>query len=268
MVEKVFTSAELEAIARALGHTDDGLTGSEIGHLLSVCRIEDVEPTGAKWIRIHNGFVKKQNTAKNRRAILEFIRQTMSPSRHIHRRERFETLRGHINRALAFSGLAVLEDGKLVVSERVGTLSEAEERARTLRTSLEPRGVHSDVLTCCRAELLADNYFHAVLEATKSVAEKIRSKTGLIEDGAELVDRALTGRPPLLAINPLRTKSELSEQAGFANLLKGIFGMFRNPTAHALRISWNMDRVDAEDLLSILSLVHRRLDASYMPPRL
>src|SRR3546814_4701049 len=101
-----------------------------------------------------------------------------------------------------------------------------------LRADLEGRGVHADVLKFCRAELLADDYFHAVQEAVKSVADKMRTRTGLTDDGAPLVDRALAGDPPLLAINPRSTASERSEQSGFANLVRGTFGMFRNPTAH------------------------------------
>jgi uncharacterized protein (TIGR02391 family) len=42
----------------------------------------------------------------------------------------------------------------------------------------------------------------------------------------------------LLAIDPLKTDSERSEQRGFANLVKGMFGMFRNTTAHAPKIAW------------------------------
>jgi len=115
-------------------------------------------------------------------------------------------------------------------------------------------------LAFCRAELLVDNYFHAVLEATKSVADKLRSRTGLADDGASLVDKAFAGDAPLVAINSLTTESEWSEQRGFANLIKGLFGMFRNPTAHAPRLQWSMAKNDAEDLLSTVSLVHRRLD--------
>lgn len=123
------------------------------------------------------------------------------------------------------------------------------------------------MLQFCRAELLDQNYFHAVQEAVKSVAAKIRLKTGLTDDGGPLIDRALSGSPPMLAINNLSTISERSEQAGFANLVKGTFGMFRNPTAHEARINWTMTRADAEDLLTIVSMIHRRLDSSHMPPR-
>jgi hypothetical protein len=71
------------------------------------------------------------------------------------------------------------------------TLTEAEATACALRKVLIERKVHADVLKFCRAELLVDNYFHAVFEATKSVAEKLRQKTGLGSDGSQLVDEAL-----------------------------------------------------------------------------
>jgi hypothetical protein len=45
---KTFTQTQLQAIADALGHTDEGLTGTEIGHLLATARIDDVDPTLTK----------------------------------------------------------------------------------------------------------------------------------------------------------------------------------------------------------------------------
>jgi uncharacterized protein (TIGR02391 family) len=176
-------------------------------------------------------------------------------------------MRARLNQALAFAGLAVDATGTLASVEQARTLSETQRRAQELRADLTTRGVHPDVLRFCREELLADNYFHAVMEAVKSVADKLRARTGLTDDGAPLVDRALTGDPPMLAINPLRTESEKSEQRGFAHLLRGTFGMFRNTTAHEARINWPMTKDDAEDLFSLVSLIHRRLDAANMPPR-
>jgi len=118
------------------------------------------------------------------------------------------------------------------------------------------------VLKYCNEELLVDNYFHAVFEATKSIAEKIRSKTGLTSDGSALVDEAfsLKSSIPHLALNSLQTESEQSEQRGFMNLLKGLFGTFRNTTAHAPKITWPIAEQDALDILSLVSLLHRRLD--------
>ena len=66
----------------------------------------------------------------------------------------------------------------------------------------------------------------------------------------------------MLRIGDLTDENGRREQTGFVNLLKGAFGMFRNTTAHAARIHWRMSKEDAEDLLSLASLIHRRLDAA------
>jgi uncharacterized protein (TIGR02391 family) len=122
----------------------------------------------------------------------------------------------------------------------------------------------------CQAELLQSNYFHAVFEATKSVADKIRTKTGLTDDGCTLVDIAFgSGRAgmPYLAFNSLCTESEQSEHAGLMNLMKGMFGVFRNVTAHVPKISWTITEQDALDLLTIALFLHRRLDGAVRTTR-
>ena len=91
---------------------------------------------------------------------MEFMRQAMLPARHVKRPERFEPMRANLNRALAFSGLAVDAAGELVSADQVKTLPEAARRTDELRADLVRRGVHADVLRFCRAELVADNYFH------------------------------------------------------------------------------------------------------------
>lgn len=117
---------------------------------------------------------------------------------------------------------------------------------------------------------MVDNYFHTVFEATKSVAEKIRKKTGLNSDGSALVDEAFAfkGIIPHLALSSLQSESEQSEQKGFMNLLKGLFGTFRNTTAHAPKITWSISEQDALDILSMISLVHRRLDEAVEAKRM
>ncbi len=227
----------------------------------------DPNPAITKRHRLYNAFAREQNQRQDRTRILGFIRHAMKPERFARMPERFEPLRANLNRALAFAGLCVDEDGTLSMADKVRTIGEAQRRAQELRADLAARGVHPDVLRFCKAELLADDYFHAVLEAVKSVADKIRLKTGLTDDGGTLIDRALSGSPPMVAVNPFATESHRSEQKGFANLVRGTFGMFRNPTAHEARIHWSISKEDAEDLLSLVSLIHRRLDASHIPPR-
>jgi uncharacterized protein (TIGR02391 family) len=267
MMPEVFTQSQIQAIADALGDTSEGLSGSEIGHLLDTCGMSDLSPAMTKRHRLYNAFVESQNKRQDRRAILAFIRRSMKPELYAREPQRYEPMRTIVNLALAFAGLAVDSSGELVRVERAQTLSEAQRRASELRVDLEIRKVHPDVLRFCREELLVDNYFHAALEATKSVADKLRSRTGLTDDGGTLVDRALGGYLPLLAINALEDESEKAEQRGFANIVKGVFGMFRHPPAHAPKIAWAINRADAEEMFVLLSMIHKRIDAARTPPR-
>jgi hypothetical protein len=47
-----FTQSQLRAIADALGDTDQGLTGSEIAHLLESCQMDDPDPALTKRHRL------------------------------------------------------------------------------------------------------------------------------------------------------------------------------------------------------------------------
>lgn len=71
------------------------------------------------------------------------------------------------------------EDGRVGFADKATTLDAARSRACRLKSALESRKVHAEVLNYCRAELLDENYFHAVFESTKGVAERIRSMSGL-----------------------------------------------------------------------------------------
>ncbi|MDF5981563.1 TIGR02391 family protein [Pseudomonas aeruginosa] len=69
------------------------------------------------------------------------------------------------------------------------------------------------------------------------------------------------GQQPLLVLGPLTSESEKSEQRGFANLLIGLFGAVRNPLAHAPKTNWPMSEQDALDILTLVSLIQRKLDS-------
>ncbi|WP_233411956.1 hypothetical protein [Paraburkholderia kururiensis] len=102
-----FSLSQLEAIADALGDTADGLTGPEIGLLLANARIGDVAPGITKRKRLLNAFVSCKNELSHRRNILAFIRFAMKPERYARASERFEPMRAHLNRSLAFVALQV-----------------------------------------------------------------------------------------------------------------------------------------------------------------
>lgn len=260
-----FSDPSLQALCDILGATETGLTGTEIERFLAQCGIDDVAPSVTKQHRLFAALRAKQIADRCANNVLQFLTHAMSPVRHVRNREHFESERMKINRVLAFNGLTLDSDGQLRAVQAARTIDEAEARATTLRKALIDRRVHADVLRFCRAELVTDDYFHAVFEATKSVAEKLRVKSGCDTDGAQLVDDALAiGRlgHPRLAFNALSSESERSEQTGMVNLIKGVFGAFRNTTAHFPRIHWNISEQDALDVLTTLSLIHRRLDAA------
>ena len=252
----------LESICKILGDTNNGISGTEISKYLAETSIKDPQLNSTKWKRLYDALSTKQSEDRCSNNILAFIKYVLRPSRHIHRKEWFKNIRTELNYVLSFEGFELTESGDIRETDKVKTFSEAEERAQNLRKTLLDRKIHSDILTFCKAELLVDNYFHAVFEVTKSIAEKIRIKTNLTADGSELVDQAFSykGKIPYLALNNLTTESHESEQKGFMNLLKGVFGTFRNTTAHAPKITWEVNEQDALDTLSMISLIHRKLD--------
>jgi uncharacterized protein (TIGR02391 family) len=263
--EPKFDHANLEALSDVLGATDSGLTGSEIGRYLREAGIDDPEPTVTKRHRLFAALRQRQARDGCSNSVLSFVKLVMNPVRYVGSKDYFERKRAEVNTVLAFSGLKIAEDGRLLRVTTARTLSDAEAAATALRKALLERKVHGDVLAFCRAELVVDNYFHAVFEATKSVAAKLRDKSGRKSDGALLVDEALgLGQAgiPRLAFNSLQSDSERSEHTGLMNLIKGLFGAFRNTTAHAPRIHWNVTEQDALDILTTVSLIHRRLDSA------
>ncbi len=257
-----FKSSTIESLSKILGHTEKGLTNSQISKFLYECKINDPCLNSTKWKRIEDALSQKQEVDRCANNIVFFIKQAMHPSRYLSNEEHFESIRSQLNKALSFEGLYLEDSGEINRVSKASTISEAQERADKLKRDLISRRIHPDVLHFCKAELLEDNYFHAVFEATKSIAEKIRRRTGLTRDGAALVDEVFSFKNgvPHLALNSLETESQRSEQTGFMNLIKGIFGSFRNTTAHVPKVTWSIDEQDALDILSTISLVHRRLD--------
>jgi uncharacterized protein (TIGR02391 family) len=258
-----FNEANLEQLCNVLGDTSTGLTGSEIGRYLRECGIEDPNPGMTKRVRLYEALSARQRADRCANNVCAFIQHVMNPVRHVQSPDYFKSKQSELNRVLSFEGLRLTEQGKLEACAQARTISEAQAAADQLRRKLLDRGVHPDVLRFCRAELVEGNYFHAVLEAAKSVAQKIRDQSGLASDGAELVDEAfgIGKKPyPILAFNGLANDSERSEHTGLMNLMKGFFGTFRNPTAHAPRIVWKIAEQDALDMMTVASLLHRRLE--------
>jgi uncharacterized protein (TIGR02391 family) len=254
-----FPAAAIEEICRVLG---EAVTGSQIPNLILSLKAPEspVEQQNTKWKRLFNAVIIAQNRQQDGRPLIRLITEVMRPVR-FRTPVEFEEIRRLLNERLLLSGFAVAADGRLHRAPVATTLSEAQRRADDVRAELTRRDVHPDVLAFCRAELMQRNYFHAVLEAAKSVADKLRNLTNVGGDGNSLVDTTCSlSSGPRVAFNSLATEWERSEQTGIATLLKGLFGTFRNPTAHAPKVLWAVSRRDALDMLTLASMLHRRLD--------
>jgi uncharacterized protein (TIGR02391 family) len=261
----------VRSLCEVLGRTEGGLSNKVINELLVAARIPDPTPPAPHGIylmiskrdRLFNALSARQRRDGCGNAVLAFVAKALAPVRFHDSPGAFDALRTEVNVPLAFAGYQVDDAGKLHPASQAETLSEARRRAMRLRSQLVERGAHPRLLAYCVTEIDDDNYFHAILEASKSLADEIRRRTGRTEDGVLLIDAVLElGRRghPLLALNTMSTETERSRQSGLANSLRGVFSSLRNPTAHEPKIRSTLTEQDAVDELGHMSYLHRRLD--------
>ncbi|MGJ8632291.1 MAG: TIGR02391 family protein [Luteolibacter sp.] len=253
-----FPDAVIESLAKVLGECG---TGSELGRAIIRRGMQDLSGESTKWRRLYSVFLDVQRRDKSANRIIAFVQDLMNPARFVGKTDDFNFKRIELNTVLAFCGLNLSEDGSFKSVDPASTLSDAQKRARTLQSQLHGRRIHEQVTKYCRAELMQEDYFHAVFEASKGLAQRIREMSGVHIDGAKLIDKVFSIDRPILAINSLRSELEQSDHKGFAALLKGCFAGVRNRLAHEPRLLWDGEH-DAADYLSLISLLHRRLDGA------
>lgn len=256
----LLNNSELERLSNILGDTKSGFTGSEIGRLLKLCSIPDIMSTMTKRIRLFDAFAERCNQDKNSNCVYQFIQEALMPSRWLDAPEAKETMRRNINEVLALKGIQINEENNYTIVNIATTVSEAKKRASTLQKKLYEIHAHNQVMRCCTEELLANDYFHAVHEAAKSLTDRISEETGINLDGTQLIERAFSVTKPAVVINTLRTSSEQNEHRGIKEMLLGINYAVRNVTSHEMRIKWSVDEAEALNMLSIISSLHKILD--------
>lgn len=260
-----FKVSTLEMLSEIIGDTNEGLTGTQLHQFILQAQMEDVsynEGMLAKRKKLYNAFAHEINTHKSSNNIVAFIQLVLDPARYVDNPELFETRRQAVNKQLAFEGLEIDETGKIVaLDEKASRLQDIELRVKGLKNKLEQRNTHLAISSYCRAELIADNYFHAVMEANKGLFQRIRDISGVEADGNKLIEQVFSSNP-IVIINGFQSQSEKDEHNGFCNLLKGLCSMFRNPLAHEPKVEWPISEQDALEILGIISYCHRRLDAA------
>ena len=256
-------SAVVIAVCDVLASTDyPGLTWSEIVQVLSLSGVPEIEKASNKRNDLTRALINTQYRQRAGNCVIAFVNQAMKPARYISDPARFGALRDGVNEALAFQGLHVAEDGRLTRGAIAKTLNEAAEIAGRLQAEMKRRQVHPEVIKYCREELIQKSIFHAMFEACKGLAERIREMSGLTSDGADLINAAFSTKvdPPPLRINSYQSETDRSDHSGLANLIRGVFGTFRNNAAHVPKAVKPVSEADALDLFSTLSYIHRRLD--------
>ncbi len=253
----------LKNVATVLADTNTGLKNREIGDLLARLHMVDPIPSATKRDRLTEAFVVRQNKDHNPARIITFIVRAMEPVNYRDCPELFSLRRDRLNERLTFVGLHINENGQVAKGALAQTLDEATRAATSIRDELNRRKTHPEVLRYCSLEVLKLDNFHACLEAVKSVFDRIRKMSGEQGDGAALVDATLSlgkSRHSKLAINSLNTQTERDEQSGFANLVKGLSSLYRNPTAHDPRLTRIISDDELLEVLTLVSMIHRRLD--------
>ncbi|WP_419933100.1 TIGR02391 family protein [Candidatus Poriferisodalis sp.] len=264
-----FDADIIQGVADVLGETREGLTNSQIDQALAQTRIPNVSPGITKRHRIFNALAAHQNKNGNGKSLVALIHTTMASVRYRNEQALHARRIAELNEVLIYAGLAVNEEGRVIRLKggAASTLDEAAQRAGSIRSELRRRGTHRRVLDYCTDELLQKNNFHAMLEASKSIPARLREMAGIQGDGASLADTTLSpGKGPLVAINDGVSETDRGEQAGFANLVKGILGMFRNPVAHDPRLHRKVTDDELVEAFTMMSMVHRHLDTARRAP--
>lgn len=263
------TANQIEQIANIMGDTNAGFTGSELGHLLAQCRMADPDPDLTKRKRLYNAFcVSVNGSGGATNTVFQFIQHCMEPAQGLANPERYSHMQFELNKVLMLVGVEIRDDGQFHLVSKAQSLGEVQRRTQELRKKLTGYGAHAEVLKCCRDELLAQDYFHAVQEAAKSLCERVRTMSGLSSDGTELFQTAFSIKKPYIAYNSLRTSSEQNQQNGLKEMLCGVIHMVRNVTAHELRIRWDVNEKDAVEIMAQISYLHRLLDVCITVPQM
>lgn len=270
---------QVKAICDVLGHTDKGFTKKELSNLLRSSNIELVEDGSFNngivykvglnkkdWL--YNCFVNEISVTHSQKKIFKFLATAFDPVSFTdeNKRDKYKYLLESVNKVLLLAGFSISSEGKLEKVVAAKTLDEVDRRVNSLRKELYNRAIHSEVQKYCIEDYLRKDYYDAVFEASKGLAERVRGITGLEADGGELFNTAFATKDPYLFFNKMETSSERSEFIGLKELLSSIFHLVRNKAAHTPKINWRIDETKALDVLTLISFAHKYLDECHKMP--
>jgi uncharacterized protein (TIGR02391 family) len=104
------------------------------------------------------------------------------------------------------------------------------------------------------------HYRDAVLDAVGLMTEMLRAKAGVDGDGVKLCSAALGGDTPRLKLNRMETQSQIDEQRGLEDLVRGIYRAIRDPRVH--EITYRDDQKTGDSLLVLLDYIIARIETT------
>jgi uncharacterized protein (TIGR02391 family) len=107
---------------------------------------------------------------------------------------------------------------------------------------------------------------NAALHAYIRVIVEVKRKSGIIDDGDSLMNRAFgcDKQTPVIQFNSLQSDAERDEQKGIMFLFKGVVGL-RNSKAHSNTLFNDPSR--AHEYLALASLLMRLLEIATVNPK-
>ena len=270
---------QIKAICGVVAHTSQGLTKNELTVLLGQCGICAVDDGSSRsqwgytiglnkrdWL--YNCLATEINNSHSLSKVFSFLQAALNPARYtsVDSRQRYRYLLEETNKILLFAGLSIDQSGKLIEVSQAHTLTEVDKRVNHLKKALYDRAIHSEVQKYCIEDYLRADYYDAVFEAAKGLAERVRQISGLTTDGGTLFQTAFSQNKPYIFFNAMKTESERSEFVGLKELLEAIFHLVRNPAAHTPKVNWKTDETKALDILTLISFAHKDLDECHRIP--
>lgn len=256
----LMSQSEIENICKTF---PDEVSHSKITTMFAELNLYDIGTTFSKPKRTTAAIVRFQELTKTNYALKRIIEYISRPSYIQANQIDWYSFSLALNRQLQYHGLKINNKGMLESCKKTETYNEGQTRYHSLQNKLSALAIHPKILTLCKPEILNENYFHLVFEASKVVLETIRDLSGKNKDGNQLVNECFSGNPPILVINQLKSDTEKSEQAGLKSLLQTIVYIYRNPKAHELKAFAIDSEIDAITALIIISKALYLLDSCH-----
>lgn len=263
-MSKPIDNVIVEHISRILA---EELTGSKIDtmfELLNLPNFDQLERdyTTTKWRRINESVLDKCKRTNSTAPLFSVIQYVLNPPLYMDKPNDWKKILRDINSQLMFYGFEVNDSGKVIVIEVVETFNDAQKRLQSFNERLSEYDIHPEVIKYCQSELFSENYFHAILEASKGLLQRLRELSGLELDGTTLVNEVFILRNPTIIIGNSKneTMSEKSEFNGLKSLINTIVYLYRNPKAHEPKLYNPSSENDAVTAFTLMSMAHSILD--------